>query len=182
VTLVEKVVALHAALEAAAIPHAFGGALALAWCTDEPRGTVDVDLNVLVGPDAAAAALAALPAGVSWSAADLEAIARDGQVRLRWDRTPVDLFFDTTGYHLGLGGRLRREPFGGLEAVPFLGCTDLAVFKAFFDRTKDWADLEAMVAVGSIDVDDVADVVAELLGDDDPRLGRLRSLRGAADE
>ncbi len=28
--------------------------------------------------------------------------------------------------------------------LPFLSCPDLAVFKVFFNRTKDWADLEAM--------------------------------------
>jgi len=30
------------------------------------------------------------------------------------------------------------------------------VFKAFFDRTKDWADLEEMQAAGTLDVEAVA--------------------------
>ena len=29
--------------------------------------------------------------------------------------------------------------------IPVLGCTALAVFKAMFDRTKDWGDIEAML-------------------------------------
>ena len=35
-TLTERIVALHAALDTAGVPHAFGGALALAWCTQPP--------------------------------------------------------------------------------------------------------------------------------------------------
>ncbi len=50
-TVVERILALHAALDAASVPHAFGGALALAWCTQRPRGTVDV--NVFVSHDTA---------------------------------------------------------------------------------------------------------------------------------
>lgn len=34
-TLVERIVALHTALDAASVPHAFGGALALG--ADDPR-------------------------------------------------------------------------------------------------------------------------------------------------
>ena len=47
-----------------AIPHAFGGALALAYYA-EPRATIDIDLNVFVPPDqfpAVAAPLVALGA------------------------------------------------------------------------------------------------------------------------
>ncbi len=59
----EKVVALHEALDAADVPHAFGGALALAWCTERARGTIDIDLNLFVEATQAGRVLAALPAG-----------------------------------------------------------------------------------------------------------------------
>ncbi|MHB1138895.1 MAG: hypothetical protein ACYC2O_08050, partial [Microthrixaceae bacterium] len=62
--------------------------------------------------------------------------------------------------------------------VPFLACTDLAVFKAFFDRTKDWADLEEMVAAGTLDVDRVVGVLVRYLGADDDRVARLLALTG----
>lgn len=39
-----------------------------------------------------------------------------------------------------------------------LSCADLAVFKAFFNRTKDWADLEEMRSAGTLDVDGVIGV------------------------
>ena len=175
--LPDKIVELHRALDAAGVAHAFGGALALAWCTERARGTIDIDVNVFVGPEQAASVLAVLPAGIAWDEADVEALQRDGQTRLWWDHTPVDLFFDTTDFHRSAATRARVESFAGAD-VPFLSCSDLAVFKAFFNRTKDWADLEEMVAVGTLDVERVLGVLARYLGGDDERVARLRSLAG----
>jgi hypothetical protein len=174
-SLAEKIVAIHGALDGAEVPHAFGGALALAWCTQRARGTIDIDVNVFVDGSRAREVLDALPVGVAWSDADLAVIARDGQTRLWWDTTPVDLFVNTTEFHVQVAQRCRREPFAGVE-VPFLACSDLAVFKAFFDRTKDWADLEEMSAAGTLDVDRVIGVLTRYLGGDDARILRLRSL------
>jgi hypothetical protein len=174
-SLTEKIVAIHRALRAAEVPHAFGGALALAWCTQQARGTIDIDVNIFVDVDQVRATLAVLPDGIVWTDDDLALLERDGQARLWWDRTPIDLFFNTTDFHLGAGDRARVEPFEG-EEVPFLACRDLAVFKAFFNRTKDWADLEAMAEAGALDVEAVLGVLAHYLGVDDERLERLRAL------
>jgi hypothetical protein len=174
-SLVDKIVAIHVALDDVEIPHAFGGALALAWCTQRARGTIDIDLNVFVDRSRTDELLAALPNGVRWSADDRARIERDGQVRLWWDDTPVDVFVNTTEFHEQVGDRCRREPFGGME-VPFLACTDLAVFKAFFDRTKDWADLEEMAAAGTLDTDRVVGILSHYLGADDQRVERLRRI------
>jgi hypothetical protein len=175
VGLPQKIVALHGALDHAGIAHAFGGALALAWCTERARGTIDIDVNVFVSPESAASVLAAFPDGVAWDEGDVEVLVRDGQTRLWWDTTPVDVFFDTTDFHRAAAGRARVESFAGVD-VPFLGCSDLAVFKAFFNRTKDWADLEEMVAVGTLDVERVLGVLVRYLGGEDERVERLRSL------
>jgi hypothetical protein len=173
--LVDKILAVHDALDRAAIPHAFGGALALAWCTQRARGTIDIDVNVFVDRSRTTELLAALPEGVRWSDTDRALIERDGQVRLWWDETPVDVFVNTTEFHEQVAERCRREPFGGQE-VPFLGCTDLAVFKVFFDRTKDWADLEEMAAAGTLDTDRVVGILAHYLGAPDDRIDRLRRI------
>jgi hypothetical protein len=178
VNLPEKIVAIHEALDAASVPHAFGGALALAWCTHQARGTIDVDINLFVGPERATEVVAALPDDVAWTDTDLTAIGRDGQVRLWWERTPIDLFFSTTDFHDRAADRSRLEPFLGRE-LPFLSCRDLAVFKAFFNRTKDWADLEAMHEAESLDVDAVVGVLVRLLGADDERVQRLLALASA---
>jgi hypothetical protein len=174
-SLVEKIVTLHHALRDAPIPHAFGGALALAWCTQRARGTIDIDVNVFVDRSRTDELLAALPDGVQWTADDRALIERDGQARLWWDDTPVDLFVNTTDFHEQLADRCRSERFAG-EDVPFLSCTDLAVFKAFFDRTKDWADLEEMAAAGTLDTDRVVGILARYLGPTDPRIERLRAV------
>lgn len=176
-TLVERIVTLHRALDEEAVPHAFGGALALAWCTQRARGTIDIDVNLFVSADSAEAVLAALPAGVSVTDVDRAEIARDGQTRLWWDDTPVDVFFNTTAFHDAAARRAHVESFAGHD-VPFLACRDIAVFKAFFNRTKDWADLEEMAAAGTLDVEAVLGVVVHHLGGDDERVARLRALAG----
>jgi hypothetical protein len=114
-TLVDKIVAIHTALQAEGLPHGFGGALALAWCTQRARGTIDIDVNIFVGPADAKRALAALPGGVSRTASDRRLLERDGQARLWWDETPVDVFLNTTSYHDGVAERCRLEWFSGLQ-------------------------------------------------------------------
>lgn len=173
--LPDRILAVHRSLASHHLPHAFGGALALAWCTQRARGTIDIDVNVFLPPDQADAAIAALPAEVAVSEPDRAALLTSGQVRLWWDTTPIDVFLDTTAFHEAVGTRIRWEPFGGVD-VPFLACRDLAVFKAFFDRTKDWADLEEMHAAGTLDIEAVAGVLVNYLGGDDYRIERLRSI------
>lgn len=173
--IADKMLRLHEGLAEAEVAHAFGGALALAWCTERARGTVDVDLNLFMEPAEADRALSALPKPVVVRAADRQAINRDGQVRLRWSDTPIDLFFSTTPFHDDVATRLRWEDFAG-TSLPFLDCTDLAVFKAFFNRTRDWADLEDMAAAGTLDVHRVLGILVDYLGGDDERVARLRSL------
>ena len=177
--LVEKILALHHALAAANIPHAFGGALALAWCTSSARGTIDIDMNVFAGRDAIRRVLQCLPQGVTWSDTDVQRLEVDLQHRVWWESTPIDLFFNSTDFHEQLLSRIRPERFAG-HSLPFLCCRDIAVFKVFFDRTKDWADLEAMRDAGTLDIDFVAGIISHYLGADDPRLGRLRSLAARA--
>ena len=175
--LVGRVVALHRALEEADVPHAFGGALALAWCTQQARGTIDIDVNLFVDIDRVDLALTALPAGVTVTDDNRRELSADGQSRLWWDATPLDIFLNTTSFHEAAARRARVEQFGGAE-IPFLACRDLAVFKAFFDRARDWADLEDMNSAGTLDHEAVLGVLVRYLGGDDHRVARLRELAG----
>jgi len=50
------------------------------------------------------------------------------------------------------------------------------VFKAFFNKTKDWADLEEMIAIGALNVDQTPGVLVRYVGGDHQRVERLRSL------
>lgn len=150
-TLTDKVARLHHALSEAGFAHAFGGALALAWCTGNGRGTVDIDINVFVATERAEDVAAALPPGVSCDSAKLKALVRDGQVRLDWNGTPLDIFLNTTEMHAQAAQCVSWERLAG-RRLPFLSCFHVALFKAFFNRTKDWADLEAMRDAGTLDV------------------------------
>ena len=174
--LPEKIVAIERALRDAGIPHAFGGALALAWCTRRARGTIDIDINVFAGVERTTEVFSALPNAVMWSDVDVARAESEGQVRLWWEGTPVDVFFNTTGFHEEVATRIHTEEFAGAE-VAFLGCTDLAVFKAFFNRTQDWADLEQMAEMGTLDIDRLVGVLVRTVGATDARIERARSLR-----
>jgi hypothetical protein len=174
-SIVDKILVISEVLGSQRLPFAFGGALALAFCTERARGTIGIDVNVFVSPDQAGRVVNSLPPGLSHSDQDLVVLERDGQIRLWWEQTPVDIFLDTTDFHLQVAQRRQIREFGGRQ-TPFLGCSDLAVFKVFFNRTKDWADLEEMMALGSVNVDQTLGVLVRYLGEDDERVQRLRSL------
>ncbi len=174
-SLVERIVALEHSLGAARIPHAFGGALALAFHTEEPRGTRDIDVNAFVARTEVARVFGALPDAVIWDEHDLARGERDGQIRVFWDDTPIDLFFTTHAFHDVAQIHLERVPFAGIT-IPILGATELVVFKAFFDRTKDWADIEAIAEADTADLHAAIGWLVDLLGADDPRIARLGRL------
>jgi hypothetical protein len=174
-SIVDKILTIGATLEAHKLPYAFGGALALAFCTERARGTIDIDVNVFVDRQEAEGVLGSLHPPVDHSDSELRDLERDGQTRLWWEQTPVDVFLNTTEFHVQAARRRQLHEFGG-RPVPFLGCSDLAVFKAFFNRTKDWADLEEMIRIGTLNVDQTLGVLIRYLGDGDERVERLRSL------
>jgi hypothetical protein len=175
--LVEKVILLDQALTEHEIRHAFGGALALAYYTLDPRATADIDVNVSVEAADAQRVFEALPRGVEWTEDDVDSVAADEQIRLWWGRNPIDLFFRASSFHDGVAERTRVHPFAS-TSLPFLDAGDLAVFKALFDRPKDWLDIAAMADARAINPDAVADVLAGLVGDDE----RVERLRALADE
>jgi hypothetical protein len=162
--LSELLFAIHDALDRAGIPHAVGGAIALAYCTLDPRGTRDLDFNVFVGPERAREVFAALPDEIEVSVDRLERLERDGQVRLLSGITPVDLFLNVLPFHDYVEDHVRLVPFEG-RTIPVLNCSALVVFKAMFDRARDWADIDAMVEARSFDPEEASGWIRELLGD-----------------
>ena len=173
-SLAERIIAIHAAL--ATVPHAFGGALALAYYA-EPRATIDIDLNVFLPVeryDDVAAPLRTLGVNMDDEAAAL--VARDGQARVWWDETPVDLFFAYDAFHDAAARALRRVPFADGE-IPILSPEHLVVCKAVFNRSKDWVDIDAMLHLGrGLDAAEVLRWVGRIAGDEDPRYTRIATL------
>lgn len=170
--LADKLVAIDVALAGAAIPHAFGGAIALAYYA-EPRATIDIDCNVFVDPAHHSEVTAALESLGFDAAIDPARIAADGQVRVMWGATPIDLFFAYDPVHDAMAEGIRRVEFGDV-AIPILGPEHLVVCKVIFDRPKDWLDIEqVLVAVEGFDIDTVRRWVAHVVGATDQRFVRF---------
>jgi hypothetical protein len=179
-SLPEKIIAVHERLTGAKTPHAFGGALALAYYA-EPRATIDVDLNLFVPPSSYPAVERELKKiGVDGDV-EPEIVERDGQCRMRWGNTPIDLFFAYDDLHDAMRGATRSEPFGEAR-IPVLAPEHLLVCKAIFNRPKDWLDIEQMlICVEELDMSEIHAWLDRIVGADDPRRERLDRLAEACE-
>lgn len=174
-SLSQKVLLIEAALQAARIPHAFGGAIALAYYAT-PRATIDIDVNVFVESDRAADVLSALGRLGAEEPTESESVRlrRDGQARVRWGSTPIDLFFSYDAFHDACMERRRAFPFGEGDTIHVLAPEDLVVFKAIFDRDKDWRDIAELVyaMADELDRDWIERWLLRIVGREDERFSR----------
>jgi hypothetical protein len=173
--LVEKLFTIHDSLTDAGLAHAFGGAIALAYCVEEPRGTRDLDVNIFADASEAESVLASLPGGVRVRKKDIAKVKQDGQARLDWDGTPIDVFLNNVPLHDAVASSVVWVSLEGRD-IPVLDCASLTIFKAFFDRTKDWADIEAIAIATPEDVEGAAETIASLVGKDDSAVEKLKAL------
>lgn len=172
---VELARALADALEAAQLPYAIGGAIALAYWAP-PRGTADVDLNIFIGPadlervERALDVLESIGVVLDRDAAWKE-IRTGGCVRGWVGRTAVDAFFDSIDLHAAAAGRAVERPLAGRPAR-VLSAEDLIVLKLLFFRGKDILDVERVVSTGgdAIDRAYVRDWLIRCMGEDDERV------------
>lgn len=177
--LVEKLFAVHDALTEAGLAHAFGGAVALAYCVEEPRGTRDLDVNIFTPAENAKRVLDAMPPGVEVTEKAIVQVLRDGQTRLFWGGVPVDLFLNNHPFHEEVAEGVVWVPLEGRK-VPMLDCASLVVFKSLFDRTKDWADIEAIAECTPAQVESAVGALTALIGDEeDETIKRIRSVLDA---
>jgi hypothetical protein len=179
--LAPKIVAVHEMLEAVGVAHQFGGAIALAWYRN-PRATTDIDLNLTIPPEAAEPVLGVLSTlGVIVTSEDITAINRDGQARLDWQGSYLDVFFATFELHQEMAELARMVRFGSGE-IPILAPEHLIVCKAIFDRPKDWLDIEEMIRWGTkIEVARVLHWVAETIGSEADEYIRIAALLEVAE-
>ncbi|MBY0399462.1 hypothetical protein K2X89_04150 [Myxococcota bacterium] len=171
-------IAIEKAFAAAEIPHAFGGAQALAYY-GPIRATHDIDVNVFL-PVAEVGRVFEVLAGLGADVANpgLRVLTeRDGQVRVRWNGTPIDLFFAYDALHRRSMERRRRVDFYG-DPIHILSAEDLIVYKATFDRSKDWKDIAAMIfaSLEPLDFDYVRRWLERIDGDERRRVARLERL------
>lgn len=174
-TFAERILVLHRALAGGGIGHGFGGAVALAYHVAEPRATRDIDVNISVPVERAPTVLDLLPAGIDVPGRAADAVVADGQVRLWWDGPagiPVDLFFPQHAFHREVARDTRPVPFLD-DRIPVISATHLTVFKALFNRSRDWPDIDAMLQAGTVDAAAALGWVRLLLGPDSAPFLRL---------
>jgi hypothetical protein len=174
-TLAERILVIDEAL--GSIPHAFGGAIALAYYA-EPRATIDIDLNVFVSAARYAMVAEALSRiGVATDDPEIARLVdRDGQARVMWDSTPIDLFFAYDPFHKAAGKARLVVPFGE-STIPILAVEHLIVCKVIFNRSRDWVDIEAILALDTpVEAAEVFRWVGRIAGDEDARYRRIAAL------
>lgn len=171
-----RMVAIASALDKAGLQFAFGGALALAYHIENPRATTDIDIDVFVEPtdENVAELVKVLRALFEIPDAKAKELLAVGQVRFMWDDVPVDVFTHTHEFHHDIAAHIEYVPFEG-RTIPVLSAMHLAVLKAFFDRPKDWVDIQEMAYLPSFPRQSVIDWLRRLLGDDH-RIRQMESL------
>ena len=171
--MAERIVAVHQSLDAARVPHAFGGAIALAYHTFNPRATSDIHINVALPGRQAERVFRSMPPQVKWTGQLLRVAQTMDEVRLRWLRSgSIDLFFAKGEYYQVVENRKEHYPFGE-TTIPVISATDLTVFKALFNRPQDWVDIAEMRRAGTVDLKEALRWTEHLGG---PEAGkRLRS-------
>ena len=174
-TLAQRILAIEEAL--LSIPHAFGGAIALAYYA-EPRATIDIDLNVFISVARYGQVAAALGhIGVATDEPEIARLVdRNGQARVFWDAIPIDLFFAYDPFHDAAGRARVVVPFAD-SSIPILAVEHLIVCKVTFNRSRDWVDIEAILALDTpVNAAEVLRWVGRIAGDDDVRYNRIAAL------
>jgi hypothetical protein len=177
-SLVEVVTSLIDHLEAANIPYAFGGAIALsAW--SEPRATTDVDLNLWVKDEELPAAVTILQqAGVSIELAEAQRGARErGMFAAPHGSYRVDVFVPSVPFYDEALKRRLRVTLAERETW-VLSPESLAVFKMLFFRPKDLVDLARLIEVQRppLDAAFVRGWLVDMVGADDARIAKWDEL------
>lgn len=170
--------ALAEALESAGIDYAIGGALAYGVWAD-PRGTLDVDLNVFVSHEQFPRALEVLErAGVSVNRSEALRADERGDVIVGWyGPVRIDLFTPSVPFAWE-AARTARSVAGPVGSARFLSPEAIAVFKMLFFRPKDRLDVERLIKVqgDALDVGYVRRWLVEMMGEDDERVAALDAM------
>lgn len=178
--VVEAVVRVTDALEAAGVDYALSGAVALAYWTT-PRATVDVDVAVDVTPESVPDLVATLVGAGCRAEPDAQERAMRGDFGVRCGGVRVDVFLPLLPVSRDLIARRVRVPFGERD-VWIASAEDLAVFKLLYGRTKDFADLESLFAArrDKLDFNYLDEQVNAVFRPQDERAARYRRLAALA--
>jgi hypothetical protein len=174
----EAAVHFAAALDAAQVHYAIGGAIAYGFF-GAARGTHDVDINVfLPGARAGLALDALIAAGLKIDRESaLESAIERGDARGRFASMPIDLFFNSIPVHDRAARRTRQVTLHG-KLIWVLAPEDTAIFKMLFYRGKDLVDVERLIRLmrQELDTTYVRRALVEVVGEEDHRTKKWDAL------
>ena len=166
---------LARALQHAQIPYAIGGAIAYGVWGD-PRGTMDVDINLFVTHDAFPNALDVLiDAGVEFEWRRALQADLDGDVIIGWfNGVRIDCFTPSIPFAWE-ANETAVCITGESGSARYLSAEATCVFKLLFFRPKDLLDVEKVVAVQreQLNVGYVRRWLVEMMGEEDERVAAL---------
>jgi hypothetical protein len=176
-------VAVSRDLTRAGIAHALSGALAMA-AHGYVRATADVDILVVTSSLRIPEVFEIVRRqGFAGEDRDLISSLRERYVAtLRAGTKSVEILVPVLPYHGTILSRSRLLDIDGVP-VPVVSLEDLVVLKMLWHRTKDVADVEALVAIpASLDQAWIETTLRGMLPEGDPRFveiqGLFRRLRG----
>lgn len=177
-SLPAKIVTVHESLLKAKLPHAFGGAIAVAYY-GEPRMTKDIDINVFISGERSgriSEALEALGIDTELENRDLQ---NQEELKLEWEENSLHLFFSWDSLHDEMERRVRIAPFAE-DAIPLVAPEHLVTRKAILDRPKDWIDIEQiLVATDPLDLGEIETWLERMVGSADPRMKKLEEVKSS---
>ena len=127
---------------------------------------MDIDLDIFVDADTPGPALDCLAElGVAMAAGMGETIVQTGQARLRFRGVFLDVFFAVHPLYGSCDRRAVTVPFDG-GSIRVLSGEDLVIFKALFNRPKDWVDIDQILRMNEARFDSayVLNWLDELVG------------------
>jgi len=152
--LFEAAVQVQRFLELRGWAFCFIGGLAVArW--GEPRTTQDLDLTVLAGFGQEEPYIDAVLEHFTPRVADAHDFARQSRVVLfrAANGVPVDMALGGIPFEEGMVGRATAFAYAPEVSLVTCSAEDLIVQKAFAGRSRDWADVEGVIArqTGALD-------------------------------
>jgi hypothetical protein len=167
-------------LESQHFSYALGGALAFSvWAV--PRATADIDLNIWCSPDRIEETVGLLyAAGVGGpeKGIAIKQAEEDGVAYVSWQGIRLDVFVPSIPFYDEAYRTRVRAEVPDIGAAWVLSKEALCVFKMLFFRLKDILDVEKLIAVQREDLDSdfVVTQLAEMLGEEDERVLKFKSL------
>lgn len=166
------------ALNSRNIPYALSGAIAnVVWGI--PRATQDIDILISV-PQVQLPPLLKVFFSLGFEG-DLEELIRKAQkeyfIRLEHHTLTLEIFLPAIPYHYQV---IKRRVKYEIEDTPawFVSLEDLIILKLLFHRTKDIADIKAIIATQAhrVDKDYIMKTLPSLLLPNDARLKEIKEL------